>query len=146
MRSFTTMAQLANEPMLEFLRRRSAQAEVVMSVCTGAAILARAGVLDGHRATSNKLFFSLATGQSDKVEWVEQARWVEDGKFVTSSGVSAGIDMALAVIPNLYGRPHAEQVAIMTEYEWASDPARDPFSPPVNQGNSAEYLRFLGRE
>ena len=85
-----TMEQLGNGAMLDFLRQRSAPAEVVMSVCSGSAILARAGLLDGRSATSNKMFFSLATDQSDKVQWVQQARWVEDGKFVTSSGVSAG--------------------------------------------------------
>jgi len=140
-----TMEQLSSSAMLDFLRRQAADAEVVMSVCSGSAILAKAGLLDGRRATSNKLFFSLATTQSDKVQWVEQARWVEDGKFVTSSGVSAGIDMALGVIAKLYGRAHAEQVAVMTEYEWQSDATRDPFGRYVNQGNLQEYLAFIGR-
>jgi len=140
-----TMEQLANPAMLAFLQSQAARCEVVMSVCSGSAILARAGLLDGRRATSNKLFFSLATTQSDKVNWMEAARWVEDGKFVTSSGVSAGTDMALGVIAKLYGRPHAEQVAVMTEYEWQSDATRDPFSQYVNQGNLQEYLTLLGR-
>lgn len=140
-----TMEQLGNAAMLDFLRRQAATAEVVMSVCSGSAILARAGLLDGRRATSNKLFFSLATTQSDKVQWQEQARWVEDGKFVTSSGVSAGTDMALGVIAKLYGQAHAEQVAVMTEYEWQSDSARDPFSRYVNQGDLQQYLAFIGR-
>lgn len=140
-----TMEQLGNSAMLEFLRRQAERAEVVMSVCSGSAILARAGLLDGRRATSNKLFFSLATSQSDKVTWVEQARWVEDGKFVTSSGVSAGTDMALGVIARLYGRAHAEQVAVMTEYEWHADASRDPFSQYTNKGNLQDYLAFIGR-
>lgn len=140
-----TMEQLSNAVILEFLRGRSAQTEVVMSVCSGSAILAKAGLLDGRRATSNKLFFSLATEQSNKVNWVEQARWVEDGKFVTSSGVSAGTDMALSVIAKLYGQTHAEKVAVMTEYEWQSDSTRDPFSQYVNQGNIQDYLAMLGR-
>ncbi|MGE3774577.1 MAG: DJ-1/PfpI family protein [Gammaproteobacteria bacterium] len=140
-----TMEQLSSRAMLTFLQRQAADAEVVMSVCSGSAILAKAGLLDGRRATSNKLFFSLATTQSDEVQWVEQARWVEDGKFVTSSGVSAGIDMALGVIAKLYGKPHAEQVAVITEYEWQSDAARDPFSRYVNQGDLQEYLAFIGR-
>lgn len=128
-----TVPELANEALLAFLRERAASAEVTMSVCSGSALLAKAGLLDGRKATSNKVFFSLATAQSDQVDWVEAARWVEDGPFVTSSGVSAGTDMALAVIARLYGRERAEKVAILTEYEWASDPSRDPFVQYLNQ-------------
>ena len=106
-----------------------------MSVCSGSAILAKAGLLDGRRATSNKQFFSLATAQSEKVKWIEKARWVEDGKMATSSGVSAGIDMALAVIARLYGQERAEQIAASTEYEWHQDAAWDPFVKYLNQGD-----------
>lgn len=117
-----TLAELQNEAMLTFLRQRSATAHVTMSVCSGSAILARAGLLDGRRATCNKQFFRLLTGESEKVNWVEQARWVEDGNLVTSSGVSAGMDMALAVIARLYGQERAETVAALAEYEWHRDP------------------------
>lgn len=130
-----TLAELQNQAMFEFLRRRSAAAQVTMSVCSGSAILAKAGLLDGRRATSNKQFFSLATTQSEKVEWIKQARWVEDGNMVTSSGVSAGIDMALAVIARLYGQDRAEQIAAWTEYEWHRDAAWDPFVKYLNQGD-----------
>jgi putative intracellular protease/amidase len=129
-----TLAQLGNAKLLEFLRERAGRAELTLSVCTGSALLARAGLLDGRRATSNKVFFSLARSQSDRVEWIEKARWVEDGRFVTSSGVSAGIDMSLAVIAKLYGDERARLVAEMTEYEWQSDPSRDPFHRFLNQG------------
>jgi putative intracellular protease/amidase len=130
-----TLNELHNEAILEFLRQRSATAQVTMSVCSGSAILAKAGLLDGRRATSNKQFFSLATAQSGKVNWIEQARWVEDGNMVTSSGVSAGIDMALAVIAHLYGQERAEQIAAVTEYEWHQDAAWDPFVKYLNQGD-----------
>ena len=140
-----TVPQLENPAMLAFLRAQAARAEIVMSVCSGSALLAKAGLLDGRRATSNKHFFSLATAQSDKVDWVTHARWVEDDRFVTSSGVSAGIDMALAVIARLYGRGHAEQVARMTEYEWQADAGRDPFSQYLNEGRMDEYLVAIGR-
>jgi len=133
-----TLAELKNGAMLEFLRRRSAAAQVTMSVCSGSAILAKAGVLDGHRATSNKQFFTLATSQSEKVEWVEQARWVEDRNMVTSSGVSAGIDMALAVIARLYGQEHAEKIAAWTEYEWHREATWDPFVKYLNQGDLSQ--------
>jgi putative intracellular protease/amidase len=129
-----TLRELENPRLLDFLRTRAGRAEVTMSVCSGSAILARAGLLDGRRATSNKQFFSLATAQSDAVHWVSEARWVEDGPFATSSGVSAGIDMALAVIARLHGRETAERIAAFTEYEWHTDPSSDPFAKYLNQG------------
>jgi transcriptional regulator GlxA family with amidase domain len=131
-----TVPELQNEALLGFLRARAADARVVMSVCSGSALLARAGLLDGHRATSNKQFFALATSQGERVRWVEEARWVEDGKFATSSGVSAGMDMALAVIERLFDAERAEAIAAATEYEWHRDPTWDPFVKFLNQGNA----------
>jgi putative intracellular protease/amidase len=142
---FGTLAQLQNPAMLDFLRRRAATAEVTMSVCSGSAILAKAGLLDGRRATSNKQFFDLARAQSTAVKWVEQARWVEDGPFATSSGVSAGTDMALAVIAKLYGKEIAQQIAESTEYEWQQDSTRDPFVHFLNKGDVGDVLRRMGR-
>jgi len=142
---FGTIPQLENPAMLDFLRRRAATAEVTMSVCSGSAILAKAGLLDGRRATSNKQFFDLARAQGAAVKWVEQARWVEDGRFATSSGVSAGTDMALAVIAKLYGKEIAQQVAESTEYEWQQDSTRDPFVRFLNKGDVGEMLRRMGR-
>jgi transcriptional regulator GlxA family with amidase domain len=127
-----TMAELENDSLLNFLRERSTEAQYTMSVCSGSAILARAGLLDGRRATSNKQLFKVATSQSDQVEWVEHARWVEDGPFITSSGVSAGIDMSLAVIARLYGDEHAQRIADFTEYQWHRDAFDDPFAKFLN--------------
>ncbi len=122
-----TLTELSNEALLGFLRERSATAQITMSVCSGSALLAKAGLLDGLRATSNKMFFHLASSQSDQVDWVTEARWVDADRFVTSSGVSAGIDMALAVIERLYGTERAEQIAAFTEYQWHRDADADPF-------------------
>jgi len=125
---FGTRREVGNERLLDWIRRRAAEAERVLSVCTGAGLLARAGVLDGRRATSNKLAFQWVVEQGPRVEWVKQARWVEDGKLFTSSGVSAGIDMALAVIGGLGGIELAEQIAVFMEYDWHRDAAWDPFA------------------
>ncbi len=123
-----TRREIKNASLLEWLRQREVQAEIVSSICTGAALLARAGLLDGRRATSNKRSFKWVTEQGPAVEWIRQARWVEDGKFATSSGVSAGIDMTLSLIAKLAGAKNAEQIAIRMEYEWHRDPAWDPFA------------------
>ena len=123
-----TIKQLNTAATLEFLRNASGKAELVTSVCSGSALLAKAGVLDGHKATCNKQYYNLLISNGPKVQWQPKARWVEDGKFITSSGVSAGIDMSLAVIARLYGEETAERIANGTEYTWSKDPADDPFA------------------
>ena len=132
-----TRREVDNQELLDWLKERSQQAELVASVCTGSALLAKAGVLDGLRATSNKLAFAWAASQSEKVLWQKQARWVEDGKVFTSSGVSAGIDMALAVIAKLVNEQAAEQAANFAEYTWQRDADRDPFASVVGVSESA---------
>lgn len=127
-----TIPELENPLMLDFLASRAAAAKITASVCSGSALLAKAGVLDGHKATSNKQFFSLATSSSDKVDWQERARWVDDGPVVTSSGVSAGTDMALAIIARLFGLEMAEGIANGAEYSWHRNADEDPFADQLN--------------
>jgi transcriptional regulator GlxA family with amidase domain len=123
-----TRAEVDNQAMLDFLKKRVAAAELAMTVCTGTALFARAGVLDGHKATTNKMVFQWVAEQGPKVEWIKQARWVEDGKFATSSGVSAGMDMALAVIERLYGKETSKALEVGTEYDRHTDASWDPFA------------------
>ena len=132
-----TRSEVNNPVLLDWLNERSKQAELVASVCTGSALLAKAGVLDGLRATSNKLAFAWAASQSEKVQWQQQARWVEDGKVFSSSGVSAGIDMALAVIAKLVSEQAAEDAANFAEYSWQRDANCDPFASVVGVSESA---------
>jgi transcriptional regulator GlxA family with amidase domain len=101
---------------------------LVSSVCTGSGLLAAAGLLDGYRATSNKRAFQWATEQGPLVDWVTTARWVEDRDRWTSSGVAAGMDMALALVAHFLGEPFARKVADGIELEWHRDPSWDPFA------------------
>lgn len=136
---FGTLTELKNEALLAWMRERAEKAELVMSVCSGSALLAKAGLLDGRRATSNKKFFQLAVANGPRTEWIREARWVDDGNRVTSSGVSAGIDMALAVTARLFGQETAEAIAEGTEYQWHRDPASDPFAylaAPPGEGDA----------
>lgn len=123
-----TQEQLGNQRLLDWLTRRAAETPIVSSVCSGSWLLARAGLLDGKRATSNKMFFAAARESGPHVEWVARARWVDAGKFVTSSGVSAGTDMALHLVARLAGRETAENAARAMEYEWHRDASDDPFA------------------
>ena len=117
-----------DEELMQWIRDVSANAECVMGVCTGTILLGMTGILDGRKATTNKLDFKETVHLAPNVEWVKEARWVEDGKFFTSSGVSAGMDMALAVMASLFGMEMAEKLAIGCEYEWHKDANRDPFA------------------
>jgi transcriptional regulator GlxA family with amidase domain len=110
------------------LKRLAEASELVTTVCTGSYLLASTGLLDGRRATSNKMVFEEVAGGAPKVNWVRKARWVEDGKYITSSGISAGMDMTLAVIAKLRGRETSVQVAARAEYHWQEDSTEDPFA------------------
>ena len=125
---FGVKEALRDEAMLQWLRQRSAQAEITMSVCNGASLLAAAGLLDERPATTNKAYWKMATRPGPKVKWVATARWVDDGDVVTSSGVSAGMDMTLHVVARLFGQPVAERMADQIEFDWHRDPAWDPFA------------------
>jgi putative intracellular protease/amidase len=101
--------------------------------CTFCNLLRRTDHLFSHKgekATSNKNFFSLAVDQDPSVDWQGKARWVEDGKYITSSGVSAGTDMALGLVAKIYGKERAGLLAHSREYVWSDDAANDPFAIP----------------
>ncbi|WP_068080873.1 DJ-1/PfpI family protein [Polycladidibacter stylochi] len=130
--------------ILRWLCRVCLGAETVMSVCTGAAILARAGVLNGKAATSNKKALAWVAAHSQRVRWKRKARWVEDGKFFTSSGITAGMDMALAVIAKQQGVEAARETASYAEYQWNEDPSNDLFAttPSFFQNNAVAKAFF----
>lgn len=114
------------DPVIAFIRQVFPRLRYLLTVCTGSALAAQAGVLDGKRATSNKLNWELVTALTDRVDWVRQARWVADGNCWTASGVSAGMDATLAFVEAVYGRPVAQTIAERMEYirneQWDQDP------------------------
>ncbi|MGB7336930.1 MAG: DJ-1/PfpI family protein [Salaquimonas sp.] len=122
------LAQAQDKELMDWIIQVSENAERVMAVCTGTVLLAMTGVLDGRKATTNKMDFNRTVPFAPNVNWVKEARWVEDGKFFTSSGVSAGMDMALAVMADLFGMKMADAIAKGSEYEWHKDAGRDPFA------------------
>ncbi|KAJ6511518.1 class I glutamine amidotransferase-like protein [Mycena vitilis] len=98
---------------VDFIAQQTPKAKYVMSVCGGAYQLAVAGVLSGKRATTNKAFYRHIVASSPKdIEWIPEARWVvnDDGKIWTSSGVTAGSDMALAFVEHLTGAKIASHI------------------------------------
>ena len=110
------------------LKAAALRSAYVLTVCTGSALLAATGLLDGLRATSNKRAFDWAVSVNPRVRWVSRARWVVDGKYYTSSGVSAGMDMALGFLEDRLGRDRAEEAARRIEYVRNADRDEDPFA------------------
>ncbi|WP_206792048.1 DJ-1/PfpI family protein [Amycolatopsis sp. MtRt-6] len=123
-----TRSLVQDSLFLAWLASYAGRASLITSVCTGSAVLAAAGLLDGCRATSNKRAFDWVTTHGENIEWVRQARWVEDRNRWTSSGVAAGMDMTAALIRHLHGAEVAEEVANYLELEVHTDPTWDPFA------------------
>lgn len=119
---------LDDTTLMTWLKHQAERAEYTTSVCTGSLLLAKAGVLAQRPATTNKLAFDWVDAQTSDVDWQRSARWVQDGSIYTSSGVSAGMDMALAVIEDCLGPKAAEDAAINAEYIRNPDPDNDPFA------------------
>jgi len=112
---------------LDHLQKLSRDAEYILTICTGSIILAKTGLLDGKNATTNKRLFAW-TQYFPGVNWVRKARWVKDDNIYTSSGVSAGMDMALGFVSDLLGYEVAKEQSIEIEYDWKEDSTWDPFS------------------
>lgn len=114
---FGTRALVNHAGTLGWLRRVAAEAQLVTSVCTGAALLARAGLLAGKRATTHFGSYDWLASLDPTITVERGVRYVADG-VVTSAGVSAGLDMALAVVAERCGHAVAEETAHYLEYRW----------------------------
>jgi transcriptional regulator GlxA family with amidase domain len=112
---------------IAFIKALYPKVKYIISICTGSTLTARAGILDGKKATTNKRSWAWAVTTGPKVTWVPTARWVEDGNIFSSSGVSAGIDVAYAFISRVYGEEVANYLALSAEYNRETDPHHDPF-------------------
>ena len=119
-----TRTELKNPVMLDWLRTRVSEVELLTSVCTGSMLLGFAGLLDGHHATTHwrSLDWMRESFPSVSVEYDKHV--VEDGSLITSAGISAGIDMALNVVARYCGEPVARATARHMEYPYPDDNSR----------------------
>jgi transcriptional regulator GlxA family with amidase domain len=113
---------------IEKLKQTAEESTWCLTVCTGSALLAKTGLLDNRGATSNKIAFEWVRSKGKNVHWKDKARWVVDKKYYTSSGISAGIDMALGFVWDRFGKKKADEIAKIMEYEWHDDKNADPFA------------------
>ena len=117
--------------LLDWVRAMDRKVPLMVSVCTGAAVLARTGLLDGRPAATNHPAFDWVAQQGPKVRWDRVARWVDAGKYVTSAGTSAGTDLGFYLVSRLAGRAVAEKAARDAEYDWQRDPLAPIHYPPL---------------
>jgi transcriptional regulator GlxA family with amidase domain len=109
-----TLQASGHKPLLDYVREADQTAEVVMSVCTGALILASAGLLTGRRATTHWAYVDVLELLGARPV---RERWVEDGKYLTTAGVSAGIDGGLHLASRLVGEDIARIIQLGMQYE-----------------------------
>lgn len=104
-----TRKEVDNTGLIKVIKETALSSRFVLTVCTGSALLAKTGLLDGWQATSNKRAMEWVMSVREEVEWKRKARWTRDGKYYTSSGISAGMDMALGFIGDLFGKEQAKK-------------------------------------
>lgn len=111
---FGTRPLMNNAPVVDLIRRLASEAELVASVCTGALLLAKAGLLEGRRATTHWGALDLLASLG-RIDVVRDCRFVDAG-VMTSAGVSAGIDLSLMIVERLFGKAVADDTARYMEY------------------------------
>ncbi|MEW6775748.1 MAG: DJ-1/PfpI family protein [Bdellovibrionota bacterium] len=119
-----TRKEMRNEALLRWIGTAAAGAELILSVCTGALLLAKAGLLDGLSATTHHGAMELLKKTAPKTTVLPGKKFVDNGKIVTSAGISAGIDASLYAVSKLLGSEIALQTARHMEYDWSPEGAR----------------------
>jgi transcriptional regulator GlxA family with amidase domain len=116
-----TRPLLQKPALLEWIRQRHRGTEHTVSVCTGALVLAKAGLLANRRATTHCGNFAELAALAPNTDISETVRFTDNGQILTSAGISAGIDVSLHVIAQLHGKATAEKTARYMEYHWRND-------------------------
>ncbi|MDI2089886.1 DJ-1/PfpI family protein [Commensalibacter oyaizuii] len=123
-----TRSLVHEKDVINQLEKIIQKASYCLTVCTGSAVLAKTGLLNHKFATSNKMAWSWVISTNDQVDWQSDARWCVDDRFYTSSGISAGIDMALRFVADRYDLEIANTIAQKMEYVWNDCSSNDPFA------------------
>jgi transcriptional regulator GlxA family with amidase domain len=113
-----TRREVNNAGLIQWIGEHASEAELTLSVCTGALLLGRAGMLDGLESTTHHGAFDLLRQIAPNSRVREDRRIVDNGKVILSAGISAGIDMSFYVVAKLLGEHVARQTAQYMEYAW----------------------------
>jgi len=115
-------APMASPATLGWIARQAALADITASVCTGAFLLAASGVLASERVTTHWEDVADLRAAFPALQVIEDVRWVDNGRVVSSAGISAGIDMSLHIVERLAGRALAERTARQMDFTWTRNP------------------------
>lgn len=115
---FGARTQMHNETLLNWIREQAGKVELLLSVCTGALVLAKAGLLNGLSATTHFAAMEQLKAVAPETMLYPEKRYVDNGKIILSAGVSAGIDMALYVVERLLGAELAATTARHMQYDY----------------------------
>ncbi|WP_420974543.1 DJ-1/PfpI family protein [Bacillus thuringiensis] len=109
--------EIKNEIVIKWIRQQMKEVKLMTSVCTGALLLAKAGLLEGLKATTHWASIEKFKNEFQNVEVIENVKFVDEGHIITSAGISAGINMAFHIVKNLLGVQVAEDTAKRMEYD-----------------------------
>src|SRR5580692_8616276 len=124
-------AQKANDAMLEWIRTSTKNTDVTMSVCTGAYVLAKTGLLSGKSATTFHTAYKAFAVEFPDIHLKRGARFVEDGNLASSGGLTSGMDLAFRVVERYFGRELTEKLAFQLEYQgkgWMSADSNEVYA------------------
>jgi transcriptional regulator GlxA family with amidase domain len=113
-----TRAEMRNAPLIDWIRTAAERCELVLSVCTGSLLLAKAGLLDGQQTTTHHGALDLLRQLTPSATIRADRRYVDNGRIICSGGIAAGIDMSLYVVGKLLGEDIATKTAAHMEYPW----------------------------
>jgi transcriptional regulator GlxA family with amidase domain len=118
-----TRREIGNPALVDWVKAQAGRVELLLSVCTGALLLARAGLLDGLAATTHFLAFDELRALAPRTTCYPSQRYVDNGRIILAAGVSAGIDLALYVVERLLGATYASETARFIQYDyWPCEP------------------------
>lgn len=113
-----TRREVHNAGLVDWIRQASERAELVLSVCTGALLLGKAGLLDALDVTTHWAAIELLRSTAPHARVHERRKYIDNGRIITSAGISAGIDASLHVVGRLLGEQVARDTAHYMEYDW----------------------------
>jgi transcriptional regulator GlxA family with amidase domain len=113
-----TIAQVNNEKLISWIKGVNDQAEYMLSVCNGVRLMAKTGALDGLMATSHFRAVDNLTKEFPKVKMIKEKRFIDNGRIITTEGVSAGIDGSLYLVSKIFNKETANAIAIQMMYNW----------------------------